>query len=94
MWIKNAVEVTIVDTTTGGLVLKDPGSEANGNSANVQVSPTTRRSAAAEEAGQAETVARKNTVTACTWPCILEGTSRLLRDVSFEDEDDGTNYSA
>ena len=60
---KNEAEVTIVDTTTGGPVLKDPDSVPIGNSASVQVSPTTRRSAAAEEAGQAETVARKNTVT-------------------------------
>ncbi len=86
---KNEAEVTIVDTTTGGPVLKDPDSVPIGNSASVQVSPTTRRSATAEEAGQAETVARKNTVTACTWPCILEGTS-VTRDVSFEDEDDHT----
>ena len=77
--------VTIVNTTTGGFVLKDPASEANGNTANVQVSPTTRRSVAAEEAGQAVEVIRKNTVVACTFPCILEGTS-ATRAVKLEDE--------
>ena len=79
--------VTIVNTTTGGFVLKDPASEANGNTANVQVSPTTRRSVAAEEAGQAVEVIRKNTVVACTFPCILEGTS-ATRAVKLEDEHD------
>ena len=77
--------VTIVNTTTGGFVLKDPASEANGNTANVQVSPTTRRSVAAEEAGQAVEVIRKNTVVACTFPCILEGTS-ATRAVKLEHE--------
>ena len=75
--VPTPVEVTIVNTTSGDFVREGRGSEANGNSANVQVSPTTRRSAAAEEAGQAETVARKNAVTACVFPCLPEGGPRF-----------------
>ena len=74
---KDAKEVTIVNTTSGDFVREDRGSEANGNTASVQVSPMTRRAAVAERAGPAETVARTNTVTACDFPCLIEGGPRF-----------------
>ena len=66
------VEVTIANVPMGDFVFKTPDSESSGNSASVQVSRT-RRSAAAEEAGQAETIARKSTEAECDFPCLLEG---------------------
>ena len=71
------VEVTIANVPMGDFVFKTPGSEPSGNSANVQVSRM-RRSAAAEETGQEETIARKSADSECGFPCLLEGDPNLL----------------
>ena len=82
------VEVTIANVPMGDFVFKTPDSESSGNSANVQVSRA-RRSAAAEEAGQAETIARKSTEAECGFPCLLEGGPAYQLPVVLE-ADDGT----
>ena len=82
------VEVTIANVPMGDFVFKTPDSESSGNSANVQVSRT-RRSAAAEEAGQAEAIARKSTEAECGFPCLLEGGPAYQLPVVLE-ADDGT----
>ena len=70
------VEVTIANVPMGDFVFKTPGSEPSGNSATVQVSRM-RRSAAAEETGQEETIARKSADSECVSP-DSEGDPNLL----------------
>ena len=80
------VEVTIANVPMGDFVFKTPGSEPSGNSANVQVLRT-RRSAAAEEAGKAETIARKSTEAECGFPCLPEGGPAYQLPVVLEARD-------
>ena len=80
------VEVTIANVPMGDFVFKTPDSESSGNSANVQVLRT-RRSAAAEEAGKAETIARKSTEAECGFPCLPEGGPAYQLPVVLEARD-------
>ncbi len=75
-------QVTIVNTTTGGFVLSDPGSETVENSVQTQASPTLLRSATAVQPRESFRTANAQT---CSFPCIVEGES-AKRSAILQDE--------
>ena len=76
-------QMTIVNTTTGGFVLKEPGSETVQNSAPAQASTTLRRSATADQPIKS---VRSANADSCSFPCIVEGES-VTRSASLVDEE-------
>ena len=76
-------QVTVVNTTTGGFVLKDPGSDPVGNSVRTYVPTTLLRSATAV---QPKDSVRTANVDTCNFPCIVEGES-VSRSASLVDEE-------
>ena len=76
-------QMTIVNTTTGGFVLKEPGSETVQNSAPAQASTTLRRSATADQPRKS---VRSANADSCSFPCIVEGES-VTRSASLVDEE-------
>ena len=76
-------QITIVNTTSGGFVFKDPGSETVGNSVQTRTSSTLLRSATADGTTESIRIESANT---CTFPCIFEGESET-RSVRLVDEE-------